>query len=321
MSSIGMMEGAFFVGRKEILDWINDILDLNLSKIEDTASGCVACQLLDLLYPGKVPMHKVNWSVKQNFEYIANYKILQNCFTALKIDRFIDVDRLISARYMDNLEFMQWFKRFYELNCQDGGKNGNHPNGYDCLAQRSKGKGGATYQFNRKGGPSASSRATASRAIPNSTTKSSSSVASASSRTASAPSRTTVTSSTPTTTTGTTSSTTSSQEILQYQSDIQVLQKELAEVRNSYESSQVELKQLSDEYQNLEKERDFYFEKLRNIEILLQEKEESNTPFDSNVSAEIFNILYATAEGFEIVNPDQDGSLMNTSNNNIDETY
>jgi len=115
MSNIGLMEGAFFVGRKEIVDWINATLDINITKVEDTASGAIACQLLDMIYPGQVPMSKINWAAKQSFEFVANYKVLQTCFTKLLIDKFIDVDRLISGKYMDNLEFMQWFKRFFEL--------------------------------------------------------------------------------------------------------------------------------------------------------------------------------------------------------------
>lgn len=124
MSNIGLMEGAFFVGRKEIVDWINATLDINISKVEDTASGAISCQLLDMIYPGQVPMQKVNWGAKQSFEFVANYKILQTCFTKLHIDKFVDVDRLISGKYMDNLEFMQWFKRYFELTLSEPrGKN------------------------------------------------------------------------------------------------------------------------------------------------------------------------------------------------------
>ena len=59
--NIGMMEGAFFVGRKAILDWINEFLSLNLGKIEETCTGSIACQLCDALYPGKVNMTKVSF--------------------------------------------------------------------------------------------------------------------------------------------------------------------------------------------------------------------------------------------------------------------
>jgi RP/EB family microtubule-associated protein len=41
---------------------------------------------------------------------------------------------------MDNLEFMQWFKRFFEMNVSD-------VSDYDSVGQRCKGKGGSTFQF------------------------------------------------------------------------------------------------------------------------------------------------------------------------------
>ena len=53
-SSIGMMDEAYFVGRREIIQWINETLQLNLTKIEQTANGCVAIQMLDLLHPGLI---------------------------------------------------------------------------------------------------------------------------------------------------------------------------------------------------------------------------------------------------------------------------
>jgi hypothetical protein len=58
--NIGMMEGAFFVGRKAILDWINEHLELNLGRIEECCAGSIACQICDSLYPGKVNMSKVS---------------------------------------------------------------------------------------------------------------------------------------------------------------------------------------------------------------------------------------------------------------------
>jgi hypothetical protein len=34
-ANIGMMDGAYFVGRGEILSWINNTLALNLQKVEE----------------------------------------------------------------------------------------------------------------------------------------------------------------------------------------------------------------------------------------------------------------------------------------------
>ncbi|CAN0486132.1 unnamed protein product, partial [Ectocarpus sp. 8 AP-2014] len=62
-------------------------------QVEETCSGAVACQLVDSLFPGKVPMSKVNWDARNDSEYINNYKVLQSAFDRLHIDKHIDVQR------------------------------------------------------------------------------------------------------------------------------------------------------------------------------------------------------------------------------------
>lgn len=54
-SAIGIMEGAFFVSKNEIYNWINNLLQIKISRIEQFASGNVYCQLIrDISYPGKI---------------------------------------------------------------------------------------------------------------------------------------------------------------------------------------------------------------------------------------------------------------------------
>jgi RP/EB family microtubule-associated protein len=74
--SIGMMEGAFFVSRSDILDWLNDLLGLSLTKVEQCATGAVYCGVIDAIYPGSFGFSKVNWGAKHEYEFVNNYKVL-----------------------------------------------------------------------------------------------------------------------------------------------------------------------------------------------------------------------------------------------------
>jgi RP/EB family microtubule-associated protein len=92
------MDEGYFVPRTEIIAWINDLLkvpsaptQINLTKIEELGSGAVYCQVIDAIYPGKVSMSKVNWRAKNDYEFIGNYKVLQNAFEKLGIKRYIEV--------------------------------------------------------------------------------------------------------------------------------------------------------------------------------------------------------------------------------------
>jgi RP/EB family microtubule-associated protein len=135
MANIGIMEGAYFVGRVELLNWINEFLSLDYKKVEQACSGVAYCQLMDALYPGQVPLHKVNFGAKFDYEYIKNFGVLQEVFVKLGIDKKVDIPSLVKGKLQDNLEFMQWMKKFFDL----------HYNGepYDAVAKRTAAQKGA----------------------------------------------------------------------------------------------------------------------------------------------------------------------------------
>jgi RP/EB family microtubule-associated protein len=145
-----MMDAAYFTGRKELLDFFNDLLELNLKKIEETAPGAIACQLTELIFPGSIPLAKVSWEARTDYEFIQNYKLLQVAFTKKSVQRYVDVDKLIRAKYQDNLEFCQWLKAFYD-------QSGTYRDDYDPMAARAKGKGGK--KFNAQHGGASVSKA------------------------------------------------------------------------------------------------------------------------------------------------------------------
>jgi len=252
-----MMDGAYFVGRGELLAWINSTLDLSLTKIEQTASGAAACQLIDALHPGVVPMSKVNFGAKSEYEYINNYKVLQNAFNKLNIEKHVEVNKLVKGRPLDNIEFMQWFKSYF-----DSVTGGKGLEGYDPTARRAA-KGGSKVAAPARPVGSARNKPAGGNAptVPangpgaNSPVKPKVPVFSQANKSAAAAA----------------AAAASADEIRQLSEQV------------------TELKLTVD---NVEKERDFYFSKLRDIEILCQMDELKSVP----IMATIERILYATDE-------------------------
>eukprot|EP01060_Flectonema_neradi_P015260 TRINITY_DN21921_c0_g1_i1.p1 TRINITY_DN21921_c0_g1~~TRINITY_DN21921_c0_g1_i1.p1 ORF type:complete len:263 (+),score=31.50 TRINITY_DN21921_c0_g1_i1:155-943(+) len=128
--AFGMMDGAYFVSRTELLEWLNTVLSLSYSKVEQCCSGLAHLQLLDAMFPGKVALQKANFEAKLEHEYIINFKVLQGAFTANGIKKVIEIERLVKGKYQDNLEFLQWMKRFCDARMPKG------PVNYDAVAVR-----------------------------------------------------------------------------------------------------------------------------------------------------------------------------------------
>ncbi|KAK7859697.1 microtubule-associated protein RP/EB family member 1C [Quercus suber] len=252
-TNIGMMDSAYFVGRSEILAWINSTLQLNLSKVEEACSGAVHCQLMDAAHPGMVPMHKVNFDAKNEYEMIQNYKVLQDVFNKLKITKHIEVSKLVKGRPLDNLEFMQWMKRYCDS------VNGGALHSYNPSERREASKGGK--EVTKKAAPSQSS------------TKSSTAAPKAQS---------------------THNARRNEVSSVNLANQSQKAPRPTSSGGPAYDEKITELKLSVD---SLEKERDFYFGKLRDIEILCQSPEIEHLL----VVEAIKKILYAT---------DDDASVM-----------
>merc|ERR1719510_303300 len=81
-----------------------------------------------MLFPNCVQLKKVKFRTKLEHEYIQNFKVLQASFKKMSVDKIVPVDKLIKGRFQDNFEFIQWFKKFFDAN-YDGAP-------YDAVAAR-----------------------------------------------------------------------------------------------------------------------------------------------------------------------------------------
>ncbi|KAI0738838.1 calponin homology domain-containing protein [Daedaleopsis nitida] len=234
--------------RTELLAWLNDLLQINYTKVEQCGTGGAYCQVIDSVY-GDVPMARVKMNAKHEYEFIANFKILQNAFRSHKIEKPIPIEKLVKCKMQDNLEFLQWIKTFWETNY--GGQ------GYDPVARR--------------------------RGVPMDTPATIAPLAPSGSRSAGgglhtgaarAGGRTPVT--------GHRSGSTQPSEAVQ--------------------NLQTQLREMNAHLEGLEKERDFYFAKLRDIEIIVQQQMEALLAEDKDdpILREVQKILYSTEEGFEV---------------------
>ncbi|KAF8201031.1 calponin homology domain-containing protein [Mycena galopus ATCC 62051] len=231
------MAGA---SRTELLAWLNDLLQLNYTKVEQCGAGGAYLQVIDSIY-GDLPMNRVKMNAKHEYEYLANYKIMQTIFKSKKIDKPIPVEKLVKCKMQDNLEFLQWIKRFWDAN-YGGGE-------YDAVARR-------------KGAPADPPATLAPIAAPGR---------------APAPARA-----------GGRTPVSGHRSATPNDAVVQALN---AQVR-----------ELSTHLEGLEKERDFYFEKLRDIEIMVQQKMETLEAAgqDDETLRDIQKILYSTEDGFEV---------------------
>jgi len=250
------------LSRHDMLAWVNGSLQSQIGKIEEMGTGAAYCQLMDILFPGTIPLKRVKYSSKQETDAINNFKILQSAFKKLNVDQSVEVDKLVKAKFQDNFEFLQWFKKFFDANYGGDGD-------YDPVKARGGqplGQGGPKCIGGGGGGGMARTPLRAANGGGGATRSSVGSAGTVRNSTSSTPSKTNV------------------NGALAAKKDLQK------------DAEMVEMKLC---LENLERERDFYFGKLRDIEVIIT----SSGDEKAELSQKILDVLYATEDGFAI--PDE----------------
>ncbi|XP_041984979.1 microtubule-associated protein RP/EB family member 1 isoform X2 [Aricia agestis] len=244
------------LSRHDMLAWVNDCLQSNFAKIEELCTGAAYCQFMDMLFPGSVPMKRIKFKTNLEHEYIQNFKILQAAFKKMSVDKIIPIDRLVKGRFQDNFEFLQWFKKFFDANY--GGTE------YDAVAQRE----GLPMGHGSAGAPP--------RAMAPSVKKP---MAPPVAKVAARPQ-----------TIGKANNTVRSPPV-----NLSRLNQSGKGDSKMIDELNLQINELKATVDGLEKERDFYFGKLRDIEVICQEMDEQH---NGPIIQKILDILYATEDGF-----------------------
>ncbi|XP_035280165.1 microtubule-associated protein RP/EB family member 3b isoform X1 [Anguilla anguilla] len=244
------------LSRHDMLAWVNDSLHLSYTKVEQLCSGAAYCQFMDMLFPGCVLLKKVKFQARLEHEYIHNFKVLQAAFKKMGVDKIIPVEKLVKGKFQDNFEFVQWFKKLFDAN-YDGKEYDPQQarQGHDVAPPPNPGEQ-IFHKPKKPCGPT----------VPQRTSPTAPKIMPAPQRAINNPVR-----------------------------------RNPPMARNGGGDTDPQIVELNRQLMDLkltvdglEKERDFYFSKLRDIELICQEHEGENSPMLSR----IINILYATEDGF-----------------------
>lgn len=269
------------LSRHDMLAWVNDCVASRYVKVEELCSGAAYCQFMDMLFPGSISLKKVKFKTQLEHEYIQNFKFLQAAFKKMQVDKIIPVEKLVKGRFQDNFEFLQWFKKFFDAN-YDGRE-------YDAVAARS-------------GEDIGSSRITPTGSL---NTMNKNSVAS---RLQPANNKTAVVKAAPRQLVSTKTTPPSKVAVSNRGSLGGGVHMGSGGESQKVEELNAQIMELKITIDGLEKERDFYFGKLRDIEVLCQEHE--NDTSNVSVIGKVIEVLYATEDGFAAPDDAEDSDVI-----------
>ncbi|KAI6182653.1 Eb1 [Aphelenchoides bicaudatus] len=278
------------LSRNELLQWVNDCLQSGFTKIEQLHTGAGYCQFTDFLFPESIQLKRVKWNSRLELDWLANWKLLTVAWKQLGIDKLVPTDKLIKGKFQDNFEFLQWFKKFFDANYDGHEYNPVMARNFEALPASGISTTNAS-SISRMAPKPAANRMPSQRAGSNASVNSTSSSSARPGviRSAAAAPRANAASAKP--------AQVNPPAAAQTHQPVSngISKQEYESLKARFDEINRQLQESDDVINSIEKERDFYFTKLRKIEIICQDHET-----DAQIDIKkIFDVLYETEEGFE----------------------
>ena len=96
------------MGRLELLAWVNDFVETDYTKIEQCWDGVGYTQIIDAIHPGVILLHKLDFNARHKDDYVRNLTLLDRALNKLKISKTVPFDQLSNGKFQYNMEFVQW---------------------------------------------------------------------------------------------------------------------------------------------------------------------------------------------------------------------
>jgi len=93
---------------------MNSVLNSSIANCDkDVGDGAAYAQVFHAINKRTVKIDAIKWGAKSEYEYTMNYNIVQKAMAALKINKIIPSEALMKGKPLDNIEFCQWLKHYY----------------------------------------------------------------------------------------------------------------------------------------------------------------------------------------------------------------
>ena len=98
------------LGRLELLEWINSLLEADYSKVEHLGDGVAYMQILDAVHPTLRSTHliKINFNARTENQRKSNLRVVQEALVVSGVAKDLPVKQLARCKFADNISMLQW---------------------------------------------------------------------------------------------------------------------------------------------------------------------------------------------------------------------